>query len=374
MTTPKNKLEQQIKEARQKISADGYPMSIGEFCSLYKQGELIIRPEYQRFFRWSNLQKSRLIESILLGIPLPSIFLSQTEDGKWELIDGLQRISTILQFMGELQNHHGIKNTPLALQGTKYLPALEGLTWSGPDPKKSLTDAQKIDIKRSKLDLKIIKRDSSPQAKYDLFQRLNSYGEALTPQEMRSALIVSISPDCFAWIENLSRNPDFIKCTRLSERLLEERYDLEIVIRFLVLHNRDESQLKTSSLRDFSKVLDEEIIKFATSFPKKSIKLQKDFEKTFFIISNNGADLVFKRWDKTTKEFNGSFLNSSFEIFGLGLGYYIANKLPFKKDLLHAVQSLWSKAEMSAGYATGRSTEARLAEFVPLGRKLLSGA
>ncbi|WP_162885997.1 DUF262 domain-containing protein, partial [Pseudomonas syringae] len=95
-------LEKQINDARRTISTDGYPMSIGELTSLYKDGELIIRPEFQRFFRWSESQKSTLIESILLGIPIPSIFVAQTESGKWELIDGLQRVSTILQVQGEL--------------------------------------------------------------------------------------------------------------------------------------------------------------------------------------------------------------------------------------------------------------------------------
>src|SRR3954465_2499365 len=89
-------LEDQVSEARQTISSDGYPMSIGELTNLYRDKELIIRPEFQRFFRWTPLQKSRLIESLLLGIPLPSIFVAQQAPGKWELADGLQRVSTIL--------------------------------------------------------------------------------------------------------------------------------------------------------------------------------------------------------------------------------------------------------------------------------------
>ena len=66
-------LEAEIASARQKIASDGYPMSIGELTNLYRENELIIRPEFQRFFRWNATQKSRLVESLLLGIPLPSI-------------------------------------------------------------------------------------------------------------------------------------------------------------------------------------------------------------------------------------------------------------------------------------------------------------
>jgi len=163
-------LENQVAEARHTISSEGYPMSIGELTNLYKNGELIIRPEFQRFFRWTKLQKSRLIESILLGIPLPSIFVAQNEAGVWELVDGLQRVSTILQLQGELKAENGIKSDPLVLSATKYLPALEGKIWEAEDEGASLSSAQRLDIKRSKLNLRIIKRESSPQAKSDLFQ------------------------------------------------------------------------------------------------------------------------------------------------------------------------------------------------------------
>src|SRR6267154_6350799 len=117
-----DKLENEIAEARRTISSDGYPMSVGELTNLYRNKELIIRPEFQRLFRWSNTQKTRLMESILLGIPLPSIFVAQTEGGKWELVDGLQRVSTILQLQGELLDENGKKVNPLILEATTYLP------------------------------------------------------------------------------------------------------------------------------------------------------------------------------------------------------------------------------------------------------------
>ena len=100
-------LDQEIKERRTEIHSDGYPMSIGEIMNLYRDGELDIHPEFQRYYRWSDEQKSRLIESLLLGIPIPSIFVSQREDGVWDVIDGLQRLSTILEFAGELQDSAG---------------------------------------------------------------------------------------------------------------------------------------------------------------------------------------------------------------------------------------------------------------------------
>ena len=76
-------LVQEIKDNEKKISTTEMKMSIGEIINLYKDEDLILNPEFQRLFRWSLEQKSRLIESILIGIPLPSIFVQQTENGRW---------------------------------------------------------------------------------------------------------------------------------------------------------------------------------------------------------------------------------------------------------------------------------------------------
>jgi len=73
-------LSEQVESKRKEIHSDAYPMSIGEIINLYLDKELDIHPEFQRIYRWTDVQKSRLIESILLGIPLPSFFVAQRED------------------------------------------------------------------------------------------------------------------------------------------------------------------------------------------------------------------------------------------------------------------------------------------------------
>src|SRR4051812_21140534 len=118
-------LQQEIDKRRSEIRTDDYAMSIGEWISLYENSELDIHPEFQRFFRWDVWQKSRLIESILLGIPIPPIFVSQRSDGVWDVVDGLQRLSTIFQFVGILKNEKGKPELPLELVETKYLPSLK---------------------------------------------------------------------------------------------------------------------------------------------------------------------------------------------------------------------------------------------------------
>ena len=95
-------LEKEISEERNRLSSDRMDISFGELINLYKNNELIIKPEYQRLFRWNNKQKTALIESILLGIPIPPIFVAEDNNGVWELVDGLQRVSTFISFFGEL--------------------------------------------------------------------------------------------------------------------------------------------------------------------------------------------------------------------------------------------------------------------------------
>jgi hypothetical protein len=289
---------------------------------------------------------------------------------KWELVDGLQRVSTILQLQGELCDEHGKKGEQLLLVGTRYLPGLEGRHWESDNKAKSLTEAQRLDIKRSKIDIKIIKRESSPQAKYDLFHRLNSYGSPLTPQELRSSLVVAASPEFFAKLEEFATYESFVNCVSLSERLIEERFDLELVTRFLVLHNWPVARLTTTNLRDLSQVLDERLIEIATSSKRSQKEVERVFKTTFDGTSNFGGEEIFRRWDAKKGEFTGSFLLSAYEIFGLGVGYHVANNQRYRVDLLEVAKQFWQRDEMKAGFVTGRSTEARLMQFIPLGREV----
>lgn len=142
-------LATEIDERRREIRTDGYSMSIGEWISLYEKGELDIHPEFQRFYRWDNTQKTNLIESILLGIPLPPIFVSQRKDGVWDVVDGLQRLSTIFQLLGILKDEKKKLVEPLILQSTKYLPSLQSMQWNDTkNPENSLSSEAQLAIKR----------------------------------------------------------------------------------------------------------------------------------------------------------------------------------------------------------------------------------
>src|SRR6266851_3082575 len=115
-------LQDEITSQSVQIKTDAYSMSIGELLNLYRDEELDVHPEFQRVYRWTPFQKSRLIESLLLGIPIPPIFVAQRKDGIWDVVDGVQRLSTIFQFMGELRDEDGKLLEPLVLEKTKFLP------------------------------------------------------------------------------------------------------------------------------------------------------------------------------------------------------------------------------------------------------------
>jgi hypothetical protein len=174
-------LEKEIKKARKEIVSDGYDMSLGEVMNLYKDDELKINPAFQRLFRWDITRKTRFIESILLSIPIPPIFVFQDKDGNWELIDGLQRLSTILEFSGILKNPEGKKVEPSTLEGTKFLPSLADKRWQVWNEGDSAVDkTMQMQIKRARIRVEILLKESDENAKYELFQRLNTGGAQLS--------------------------------------------------------------------------------------------------------------------------------------------------------------------------------------------------
>ncbi|MEP0749281.1 DUF262 domain-containing protein [Trichocoleus sp. AS-A1] len=92
-------LEEIIDQKIGEVRTEALDLSFGEIVNLHAADELIIQPEYQRLFRWSDVKKSRLIESILLELPIPQIFVIENSTGVLELIDGLQRVSSVIQFI-----------------------------------------------------------------------------------------------------------------------------------------------------------------------------------------------------------------------------------------------------------------------------------
>lgn len=377
-------LDEELGLHRTEIRTEQWSVSIGELFSLYERGKLRISPAFQRFFRWSDTQRTLLVESVLLGFPVPPLFFAQNEDGDLEVVDGVQRLSTLLQLRGILQipkvgqETHGLQD-PLVLTEGQYLQSLEGLTWNEEVRSRAaqlttgtLSEAQRSDIEFAKFNATIIQRASSGQSKYDVFRRLNSYGEPLTQQEMRAALIASVNSDCLEWMSSLAGDQTAAELLSLSDRQLERQYDVELVLRFFLLTELD--QVRQADLRDFARVLDDFGMAIAGEFPSdRTGALEKAFTGTIDLIDASVGAGFFRRYYPEEKAFRGAFLNTAFEALGSAIGYHLFRSLKVRSDLDHAAQEFWSREELAAHFATGKSTEARLSTYVPIGRELVAG-
>jgi Protein of unknown function DUF262 len=365
-------LQSEIDQKRQEIRSDHYSMSIGEWISLYQQGEVEIYPGFQRFFRWSDNQKTKLIESILLGIPIPPILVSQREDGIWDVVDGLQRLSTIYQFVGILKDENGKQISPLTLQKTEYLPSLTGKVWEDKEhPEgsiKGFTPSQRLLIKRAKIDVNILFKESDPSAKYELFQRLNTGGTHSTTQELRNYILISSNPDLYRWIKHLGTNENFQLCISLNEKSIEEQYDIEILCIFLVLRTIDESVL--SKISDVDTFFTKKIQGIATNSNFNMQEEQAAFEKTFQILAECTAGDSFRKYDIKRQKFSGGFMPAPFEAIALGIGYNYQKYNADCADITSKIIEIWSNPEFTSALGLGKDARARLPKLIPLGRKL----
>lgn len=289
-----SKLLADISSKARSIHTDAYPMSIGELLSLYRDDELDIHPEFQRFFRWSDLQKSKFIESILLGIPIPSIFVAQRNDGVWDVVDGVQRLSTIFQFTGDLKDKAGHSIGPLVLTETDYLPHLKDMVWeNNQQPDRAFPNALRLDFKREKLDIKIIKKESNEATKFDLFERLNSLGSRLSDQELRNCLLVMIDPKFFKWLESISEFKPFQDSISLTDRALQERYDMELVLRFLLLSSVDLKALQ--GIKDVDLFVTKGMREIAGSPNFDTVLQGQIFQNTFSALQDTFGEDCFAR-------------------------------------------------------------------------------
>jgi len=360
-------LQQEIDKTRAEIRSDGYAISVGEWISIYEKGELDIHPEFQRFFRWSLRQKSRLIESLLLGIPVPQIFVAQRGDGVWDVVDGLQRLSTIFEFGGILVNEHGEKVPPLTLEATTYLPSLADRRWEDPQhPDQSLTQAQRLLIKRAKISVSIILKESDEMAKYELFQRLNTGGSMLSDQEVRNSILVMMNPQLYRWLRDLSQDDNFITCAALSDRAVDEQYDVELVWRFLVFRRMTPAELRT--VGDVGEFLTEKAKMLARDKALDYRGEESAFRQTFALLASVFEDNAFRRYDRGKHRFAGAFSVSAFEALAIGMGYNPKAAAANRDAIEGKVKEMWDDPEFIENSGSGIRASSRIPKIIPYGR------
>ena len=307
-------LQEEIDARSSKIFRESYQMSIGELINLYRDGEMDIHPEFQRVFRWSEYQKTKLIESIMLNIPIPSIFVSQSDDGVWDVIDGVQRLSTIFEFVGIFKDENGIQLPPLILQKTDYLPSFAGIQWECETKELRFTKEQQLFFKRARMDIIIMKKESDPNTKYELFQRLNTGGALLSGQEVRNCLMIMTNKAFYEFIMDLDSTENFRSCLPISDRRSDEQYRVELLLRLLIPSFIEWDRI--GQYADFTELLDKETIAMCNA-DMDMTKVKKDFIATFNLLYGVLGEDSFKKFNGT--KYLGPVMAASFQTIATGV-------------------------------------------------------
>lgn len=311
-------LIKQVDTQLQSVHTQSLDISFNELADMVKEGELDISPDYQRLFQWSEGARSRFIESLLLEMPVPPIYMVEEENNKKLLIDGLQRLSSFLHFRGMLNAPH-LRPAPVAvgdklvLQDCDIVPELNGKTYD------DLGLALQIKLKRSFVRVEVIRKGSNTKFKYHMFKRLNTGGEALTAQQLRNCTIRLLDSKFNDFLIDLAdNNEDFRICTStISDEQIYGAYDKELVLRFFALKNwrpqfkHDVADFLTDYMEGVSDP--DQPLDFDYSSEREI------FSKTFKILKNTLGDNAFSRANKNATELVRAFGIYHFEAFTLGI-------------------------------------------------------
>lgn len=211
------------------ISIDTKPITMETLMRRLQQGTITLNPDFQRKEVWNSERKSQLIESLLLKIPIPMFYVSSDEKSNWTVVDGLQRISTLRDFvLGRLyldapQKNIDKKGCGFKLQGLEFWGDLEGKTLN------DLPTNLQNRILETTFTFTIINPGTPEEVKRNVFKRLNTGGMPLSSQEIRNALYTGKST---ILLNNLSKLEEFKNATGNSIHT-ERMEDKELILRFI---------------------------------------------------------------------------------------------------------------------------------------------
>lgn len=219
----------ELSELKRKVDFNTYDISVKELISMVSENIIDIAPEYQRQFRWKDDRQSQLIESIFLGIPVPSLFMATNLDGTWELIDGVQRLSSIIHFAGTAESRTKIRlDSILKLSGLSKLKTFNHKYFA------DLPRSVQLEFQLKPLKITTLSDKSDMDVRFDLFERLNTGGIVLTNQEIRSCVYRGKFND---FIKVLSENQNFRHSVRLTSSQESDGTREEFVLRFFAFLN-----------------------------------------------------------------------------------------------------------------------------------------
>jgi hypothetical protein len=358
-------LKDEIESAKRLVNTDTVQITIGEIASMYAAKELDIIPEFQRLFRWSIEKKSSFVESILIGIPIPPAFAYENEDGTWELIDGLQRISTVLEFMGVLRDPDSpgsYKSSTLV--AAKYLPSLEGVSWKEEtSPKSAMDKALQLFFRRARIDFQVLKHPSDPRTKFDLFQRLNRGGAYANEQEVRTCSMVLANRAFTKAIRDLAETDAFTGVFKITPDQKLTQMNVEYAVRLVVHTFRD-----FTSGSDVQEFLDRSILSILTEEKVKPvIDTSTWVVETLFRLF---GDIALLPPTNAPPQIASRFSLRALECIAVGLGRNMKGiqKLSDSDDFIRQrVNQFWQQKEVLEMSASGLRGTTRLQRSIPFG-------
>lgn len=347
-------LQDIIQLKRNNLSTNRLDMSFGEIISMYLSDEIVISPDFQRLFRWSEYQKTRFLESILIGIPIPPIFVAEDENGKWELVDGLQRLSTVLSFFGILKGMPEKNNW--TLQKGEIVPELAGYSIE------NLPLKLQLNIKRATCRVEIISWNSKFDMRFELFNRLNTGGAMLTDQEIRNAIFRGISTEFNVFLKKWASNNDFLDLIKPSHAQKEQLYPEELVLRFCSLIDFEGSITENMSLHMTNYMRD------AVKYPEKIAYLDNLLGQIIEMIKPIGMGLFRS---KPTVSFSTGLFDCIMVGLAKNIKFYQSkgiDEIKARKQLLLA-DPVYKKASGS-----GSNSKSRLEKRVEIAKRIFNPA
>ncbi|MDO3299427.1 DUF262 domain-containing protein [Mycobacteroides abscessus subsp. massiliense] len=337
----------QLREQRLKVDFDTYDVTVDELVRRVGAGRIEIAPAYQRQFRWDGDRQSRLIESLLLGIPVPSLFMATNTrpdtSTTWEVVDGLQRLLSLVNFLGstEVREAARLPDVPIRLTGLQKLTTFEGFRASKlpSDIVTGLLDRPiKVIVLNDKSDLRV---------RFDLFERLNTGGIRLTDQEVRGSVFMGEFIDL---LDALAEWPEFKQVIHLPPLQQQDGTAQEYALRFFAFAERYQSF--NHSVRDFLNDF------CADAAAKPQIERRRQiFERTFHFLS-----LCFPGGLKSRK---GTTPVNLFE--GVAVGAHFA--LEQNPQLAPPIDLEWIRSDAIKSVTTGATnSRSKVASRIELAR------
>jgi uncharacterized protein with ParB-like and HNH nuclease domain len=222
----------QLENETRKVDFDSFDISVKELVSMSEEDIIDVAPEYQRQFRWPEENQSRLIESVFLGIPVPSLFMAANRDGSWELIDGVQRLNSLIHFVGtdKQLEKFGFKE-PLTLSGLEVLDEYNGCTFT------ELPQTLRLKFSLRPMKVTTLSDKSDLKVRFDLFERLNTGGIKLTDQEIRACVFRGQFND---FLSELAKSEHFNAVVNLPAPKQQDGTKEELILKFFAYkNNRD---------------------------------------------------------------------------------------------------------------------------------------